>query len=753
MPQAHLPDGRILDFPEGTPDDVIDGVVKREMGLNQPASSAVNDENIPTDQTGGPSTIERIGRAAVNAPMSVFNAGRDVGRAVGQGVYDFATRKPAENLPEIGGAHALTYGEAGKMATPFLVEHDPEKLGEIFTKQIPGATMRKDKDGAVVVNVRGKDYYVNKPGPSGQDLMDLLAMAPYAVAAALGGGAGGAILGTAGRIVGTGVGTGLYSLAEDVGSRLFGSSRTPSLVKAGTAAALSMLFEGGAAGFTALKRAFQVEGYFDAKNALTDAGRRAVTRMGLDPEKLTPEVNAQLKPILLKAANPEDALRLAEAKGLGVKLTRGQVTGDVTQQATEAAALRGGMGQDAADVAQGFQTEQQQALRGAVRQTQGKVGGANIESPGQGMEAVQSRLAAGREQLKGQVNTAYEAARATGASLNREGLDTVQKAVSDEFKASWNPLTAPKTAGMVAELKAPANLSAVKVNALENWRQQVSQLARSSDPVEAGAAKAVLRKFDDALMNSVDDAMIRGDTGALEAFRNARSLRYQLFNRYESNNIVADLIEGGTGNLKLQPSEAVNKLFGASIANKQGAANAVLKIRDLLGPDSPEWKALKEEAFMRLMKSQGADVMEEGARSQFSGAKFAKAVDGAMRDAPELMKALFTPQDLGAIQQLKRVMVAATESKPGAVNYSGTAYEAARMLDRLGFLGRQGRAVVETVLKPFMKTSAKLTTERAIENPLPLAPLLQGEVLNPRQFAVPLTTEEALKQYRRLRAQ
>lgn len=697
--------------------------------------------------------------SGMNAPVSPpSGAMPGVGMAnlaskIVQPIVDFAGRKPAEDLPELGGAtDTMTSGQTFRMALANVAERDPEKLGEILKAQVPGSTVRKDKDGAIVAKVGGKEYYLNRPGPSTQDVMDLVSLIPLGYLIARGAGAGGAVAGTAGRIIGAGVTAGAGSLGEDVGSHALGSSREVSPVKAATTAALAMLFEGGAAVFNAMKRADRIDGYFDADNALTPVGKKAVTKMGLDPEKLTPEVNAQLRPILRSAADPQEALRLAEAKGINVPLTKGQVSQEVTQQARESAMTRGAMGQEPSDIMTGFQEQQQQALKDAARTTQTGVGGVGINAPGEGMAAAQARMAAEKAALKGQVTGAYEAAREKSASLSSEGLENVGNQVRDVFKGRWNPLTAPKANGMVDQLRPPlGNVTSVKINALENWRQQVAELARSSDPVEAGAAKAILGKFDDAMLKSVDDAMIRGDQGAVEAFKTARSLRYQLFNRYEANKIVSDIIKPDGEGLAVTPSEAVNKLFGAGSINKFGTAKALGKIRDVLGQDSLEWKGLKEEAFLKLLKSQGPDVLTEGGRTQFSGAKFATDLDKALRDSPEVMRILFTPKDIARMQQLKRVALSATESRPGAVNFSNTTI-VNKILGNFGWLGKQAKTVVETTLRPFLRTGATIEARQAIKQPIAQSPLLGPLAINPRGMAAGyISGRPEVEQYRRLR--
>src|SRR3546814_8121064 len=62
-------------------------------------------------------------------------------------------------------------------------------------------------------------------------------------------------------------------------------------------------------------------------------------------------------------------------------------------------------------------------------------------------------------------------------------------------------------------------------------------------------------------------------------------------------------MKDGSRRLVVGADEAVNYIFGRGrIGATNGLGRDLRKLREVLGPDSKEWKMVREEAFLRLFK-------------------------------------------------------------------------------------------------------------------------------------------------------
>lgn len=212
-------------------------------------------------------------------------------------------------------------------------------------------------------------------------------------------------------------------------------------------------------------------------------------------------------------------------------------------------------------------------------------------------------------------------------------------------------------------------MKSVNVRTLEQFRQQVSALTRSSDPVERAAAANIRKSFDEFMDGAIDKALIRGDTEAIEAFAKARGLRREFAKKFEGDKILEKLISEADGTLLLEPSEAARFLFGAGkLGGKTGATKALRRIKGILGENSPEWKSLREEAFLRLFPDDAKAI-----------SKFPGAFDKVLKESPELMRELFSRAEIAKLRRFRAVIVNVTQKATGAVNFSNTTAALSRL--------------------------------------------------------------------------
>jgi hypothetical protein len=114
-------------------------------------------------------------------------------------------------------------------------------------------------------------------------------------------------------------------------------------------------------------------------------------------------------------------------------------------------------------------------------------------------------------------------------------------------------------------------------------------------------------------------------------------------------------------------AQTINALFGAGNTFGNAAAkNMANKFKGILGKDSPEWSAVRQAAFKRIIRT-----MSDG--KTISGKQTTKAISDAMNKNKELMLEIFTPDEIGTF---KRFASQVERSQPdiirGMANPSGT---------------------------------------------------------------------------------
>ena len=618
------------------------------------------------------------------------------------GPYDF-------DIGQANSMENIRFG--GKMMAALTIPRSIQGKGDAIKKVAPDAKFELGPDGQVRVEVGDNAFILNKPGMSGQDVADVgveeLFQAPLIMT---GIGAGGKLLGTAGRVIGAMAGAGTGSAARDI---VGGDKIDPVMaaVSAGTAGVFEAI---GPLLVRALRNATTQSKYI--KNGqLTKQGRAYLQNAGINPDSVTDDFVKQFNRVVNEAEDTVEAARIAEAQSLPnpVPLSRGDVTRSVQDQALESAAERGALGESASRQATGFRATQQAALKQNVDTIASTVG-----TPG-GVEMARDALIAQRDALKASVDAAYQSARQMGASINAEGATALRNALRDGL-SSFSKAGAKQVFEKVDELKQLVNTGKAtpktfSIKAFEGWRSQMSSLARSSDPVVRGAAGRALKVYDDFMDDIIEQGLMNGDEAALSTFKDARGLRKELAQKFETDKITKTLVEDDT--LAVDPRQASNLLFTASgLGAKKQTASALKQMKSLLGVASPEWRALKQEAFLRLFESQikGARMADESVK--FSGTKFASQFDTAMQKAGAAMKELFSEQDMALINQFKRVALRAGDDSarvPGAVNFSNSGVLVS-LLDNMGFLGRSARLVV----KKFIESNDDAALRAAFSRPL-----------------------------------
>lgn len=567
------------------------------------------------------------------------------------------------------------------------IKAEGEALGRRYSKSSVGGTIAGAAAGAVVL-----------PG--------------------IGGGA--TIAARAGRAAATGAAYGGLSELLD--------SKDP--IKAGVAASLGFALGGVAAPVSekivGLVTKFWKAGgqkmvFLKPDGTLTDEAAKAARAAGIEPNDLQLVLARKYaEQFERKGATPASA-KEAAADEFGLKLTPGEATdayGVIAREQNMAKDVYGPLaGKEARKFYEGRGEAVERAKAGIQERVAGQQPLVSSVNDASNIAGAATRSAAGK--AKGEYKAAYDDAlgregefsdlafRGIGERIRRDGLkgdnpviinerttpiaaqalghldaNVNRMRVSDLAEpASREARTAgyvnwPGEARRVGGAVAPADDMAVGLNlrGVEQARKELVTFYKaakaSGNAEDLRAVRRIIAGFDDELETAMAVGLFKGDDGALPALKRARALfsDYQkTFRSQRPGDAVGKSMEkiverDATG------GDIANLIYGkAAIGEKGDSVHLAARLKQVLGPNSEEWSAVKQGLWLRLTsKPEGMDQFGPQALSQ----RILKFVNG---DGADMAKTMFTPKELGEMRRFATVMKSIVPP-PGTVNYSNTAY-------------------------------------------------------------------------------
>jgi hypothetical protein len=244
------------------------------------------------------------------------------------------------------------------------------------------------------------------------------------------------------------------------------------------------------------------------------------------------------------------------------------------------------------------------------------------------------------------VDAAYDAARAAGpdqAIIPRAELPRIASNIREAVR-DIAPDDMPSVAN---KLDALERLNTVTVRDLFETRQQLSALRQGVPSPQSVAAGRAVQAIDAQIDDVVQRGVVTGDPQVVGLWRQAIAARRDLGQRFQGGDMIEALTErttrgGGRTNV-VAPEDASRAILGASgVSPRANSARDLARIRDQLGPESPQWRALSDEALGRLMQ-------QDAGRETFG-----EALNRFSRENPELANVLFTPQQRAQVTAAQR---------------------------------------------------------------------------------------------------
>jgi hypothetical protein len=428
---------------------------------------------------------------------------------------------------------------------------------------------------------------------------------------------------------------------------------------------------------------------------------------------------------LIRGGNPPAVPgNISRVAGVDVPLSSGQATGDVATQMMENTALRGGEGQAPQRVAEQFFRGEQAP---AVEQARGNIGeglggqhGNVVDNPqeaGQLIgEGVRSTEQASRQNYRGLYNQALslpgeihaDAFEGIGQKIKGDlslrqnpviiddvttpvaarALKDIDSNISQlRIQNRADPLGAPKptteTKTIISgpgyhiadDISVPPNIVGINLQGVDQVRKRLTALASATERGSADqrAMRQVIGAFDNHVEDSISNGLFTGDDRALDALRAARSAysqHQQLFKSQGAGDDVGRAMEkivGRNGGDGATPTEVANYLYGTARVGGTGlSVRLAQRMQQVLGPDSPEWTALRQGLWSRL--SHATEGTTEMGPQKVSG-RISEFLNGS--GAP-LAQVVYSPAERQMMKQFAGLQQQLTP-KPGTVNYSNTA--------------------------------------------------------------------------------
>ena len=299
--------------------------------------------------------------------------------------------------------------------------------------------------------------------------------------------------------------------------------------------------------------------------------------------------------------------------------------------------------------------------------------GAERKRQGQDLQRMQDKIVQEKDRAKGVRNDLYAQARRKRAGLptqearrfeaiareSLEGFDIANlplvKARMDELAALGKPRVLPPReidiplGKITVEPKIKSvEERFVQIRDLEIWRKSINRNKPVGDDATQAAALGILKGQYDNFMDAAFDAdMISGDPTAIAAWKRARKENIYFerkFGKRSKRDRAGEAIKR-LADEEVTPEELRSWIFGANaIGGKTEAGGIVIRLKEILGEDSPQFTALRQEALLDI----AAPLLQK--KPDFD--KFLANVEKLDLKKPTMAKELF-PESVSSIRELR----------------------------------------------------------------------------------------------------
>tara|TARA_R110002051_G_scaffold257933_1_gene316994 strand:+ start:854 stop:3241 length:2388 start_codon:yes stop_codon:yes gene_type:complete len=632
------------------------------------------------------------------------------------------------DMPEIG---EYTGEGAGMSAVGLLITPNQKSQAQIIQSQVPGSEIFKDRfDNIIVTMPDGKNFYLNKPGASKQDVLQttsqILAYIPgYSWA-----------MKKAGKSVFkkamlSGVAGGGTSLAQDIATMPLGNEEID-VTRALISSAVPIVFEGvvspvvggvwkklmGNPSFT--KTITKLEDGIEKKQlVLNKRGEKAAEAAGIDVTKVNEKFIKEFTEKLSQGETPAIAGSQAGAGKFEFNLSRAQAAGDEEGIALLFEAAKGSYGKNAQVQSQAFLKQQGIDIENSAsniikRFDKGEFNIETIEDAGQNIiQGLEKRFTT----ASNNVETAYN-------FIDKDGVFQAANSNIDELTASVTKGINSKT-GIIDKELTPATIKAQKVirdfvkkykpkkppkdgkkvrkikpatfNEFIIMKRKLSSIYKAgSNNTDRAGVNAVIKEWTKFVDDNVDNILFSADKGGVEALKKANKLASEKFKLFDINDIKVNglKINDKAGKVVMKilndpdisPNKTIDYIFGrASLGKSSDSMSIIKRLKTVFGVEGKELQkqASKNKDFQSLRTASWEKLVRDSSKNgKFSSQSFYNNWKTLKQKNKDLLEELFEPKEIKLIDEFADEVQ--KTFKGSLVNASNTASALSRIIQQVG---------------------------------------------------------------------
>ena len=632
------------------------------------------------------------------------------------------------DMPEIG---EYTGEGAGMSALGLLINPNQKSQAQIIQSQVPGSEIFKDRFENIIVTMPdGKNFYLNKPGASQQDVLQttsqILAYIPgYSWA-----------MKKAGKSVFkkamlAGVAGGSTSLAQDIATMPLGNEEID-VTRAAISSAVPIVFEGavspiiggvwkklmGNPSFT--KTIIKLENGIEKKQVvLNKRGEKAAEAAGIDVTKINEKFIKEFTEKLSQGESPAIAGSQAGAGKFEFNLSRAQAAGDEEGIALLFEAAKGSYGKNAQVQAQAFLKQQGIDIENSAsniikRFDKGEFNIETIEDAGQNIiQGLEKRFTT----ASNNVETAYN-------FIDKDGVFQAANSNIDELTASVTKGINSKT-GIIDKELTPATIKAQKVikdfvkkykpkkppkdgkkvrkikpatfNEFIIMKRKLSSIYKAgSNNTDRAGVNAVIKEWTKFVDDNVDNILFSADKGGVEALKKANKLASEKFKLFDINDIKVNglKINDKAGKVVMKilndpdisPDRAIDYIFGrANLGRSSDSMSIIKRLKTVFGVEGKELQkqAAKNKDFQSLRTASWEKLVRDSSKNgKFNSQSFFNNWKTLKQKNKDLLDELFEPKEIKLIDEF--IDEIEKTFKGNLVNASNTASAMSRIMQTMG---------------------------------------------------------------------
>lgn len=295
-------------------------------------------------------------------------------------------------------------------------------------------------------------------------------------------------------------------------------------------------------------------------------------------------------------------------------------------------------------------------------------------SRAQNFGEVQQSLIEARRISKENADTLFTLARETKATIPIQTINTLISSIGEAIKdfdiVDFKGNVMPNRVNLnnrLSELRALTladDVAHVKLNGLSSFRRRLNrnQGLDASERLALGKVKGVLDSFLEDMFNA---DMVSGDPAAIQRWKDANAAFADYKKAFSDDKVIAKLTEQ-----QVAPEQVKSWIMGTNaVGAKTQAADVVNSIADIIGRDSPQFSAIRQEVLF--------DVLQPIMKPEVTPADlkaYVRNYDKFVRNNKSLADSVF-PESIGALKDLRDLALGATNvfSPKFQLNFSKTA--------------------------------------------------------------------------------